>query len=51
VIAGAIEWGWIALDLEVDVGHQHVVSLHASRDFQPVPRNRLVRYLRSEQNT
>jgi GNAT superfamily N-acetyltransferase len=50
VIAGAIERGWIALDLEVDVGHQRVVSLYASRDFQPVPRTRFVRYLRNEPN-
>jgi GNAT superfamily N-acetyltransferase len=48
VIAGAIERGWIALDLEVDVDHQRVVSLYASRDFQPVPRNRFVRYLRND---
>jgi GNAT superfamily N-acetyltransferase len=50
VIAGAIERDWIALDLEVDVGHQRVVSLYASRDFQPVPRTRFVRYLRNELN-
>ena len=50
VIAGAIERGWIALDLEVDVGHQRVVSLYASRDFQPLPRTRFVRYLRNEPN-
>lgn len=50
VIAGAIERGWIALDLEVDVDHQRVVSLYASRDFHSVPRTRFVRYLRNEPN-
>ncbi len=50
VIAGAIERGWIALDLEVDVGHQRVVSLYASRDFQPVSRSRFVRHLRKAVN-
>ena len=45
VIAAASERGWVALDLEVDVGHQRVVSLYASRDFQPVPRTRFVRHL------
>ena len=50
VITGAIERGWMALDLEVDVGHQRVVSLYASRNFQPVPRTRFVRYLRNEPN-
>jgi GNAT superfamily N-acetyltransferase len=47
VIAGAIERGWIALDLEVDVSHQRVVSLYASRYFQPVSRSRFVRHLRN----
>jgi GNAT superfamily N-acetyltransferase len=51
VIAGAIKRGWIALDLEVDVGHQRVVSLYASRAFQPVSRTRFVRHLRNESNT
>jgi GNAT superfamily N-acetyltransferase len=50
VMTTAIERGWIAMDLEVDVGHQRVVSLYASRDFQPVPRNRFVRYLHNEPN-
>jgi GNAT superfamily N-acetyltransferase len=45
VIAGAIERGWIALDLEVDVAHLRVTSLYARRCFQPVSRNRFVRSL------
>ncbi|MGF1569951.1 MAG: GNAT family N-acetyltransferase [Nodosilinea sp.] len=48
VITGAIERGWIALDLEVDIGHQRAVSLYASRGFQPVHRSRLVRNLYDE---
>jgi GNAT superfamily N-acetyltransferase len=48
VIAGATERGWIALDLEVDSGHQRVISLYARRDFEPVARSRFVRCLREE---
>jgi ribosomal protein S18 acetylase RimI-like enzyme len=40
--------GWAALDLEVDDDHQRVISLYASRDFQPVPRTRFVRHLQDE---
>ena len=50
VIAGAIERGWIALDLEVDIAHQRVVSLYASRDFQQVSRSRFVRRLPNKAN-
>ncbi|MDR3404694.1 MAG: GNAT family N-acetyltransferase [Chthoniobacter sp.] len=50
VIAGAKERGWIALDLEVDSGHQRVISLYARRDFQPVSRSRFVRRLQTETN-
>lgn len=46
VIAGSRERQWIALDLEVDSGHQRVISLYARRDFQPVARSRFVRRLR-----
>lgn len=46
VIAGAKERGWIALDLEVDSGHQRVISLYARRNFQPLSRGRFVRRLR-----
>ena len=49
VIAGAYERGWIALDLEVDSGHQRVISLYARREFQPVPRSRFVRRFRTAQ--
>jgi GNAT superfamily N-acetyltransferase len=45
IIAGAKERQWIALDLEVDTGHQRVISLYAHRGFQPVARNRFVRRL------
>ena len=48
VISGAKERLWIALDLEVDSGHQRVVSLYARRDFQPLPRSRFVRNFRHE---
>lgn len=48
VIVGAIERGWIALDLEVDVGHQRVVSLYERRDFQSITRRRFVRHFRNE---
>jgi len=48
VIAGAKERGWIAFDLEVDSGHQRVISLYTRRDFQPVFRSRFVRRLRTE---
>jgi GNAT superfamily N-acetyltransferase len=40
--------GWVALDLEVDNNHQRVISLYASRNFQPVPRTRFVRHLQDE---
>jgi GNAT superfamily N-acetyltransferase len=50
VMAIAIKRGWIALDLEVDDGHQRVVSLYASRDFQPVSRTRFVRHFRNQPN-
>jgi GNAT superfamily N-acetyltransferase len=43
VIAGAKERRWIALDLEVDSGHQRVISLYARRHFQPLSRSRFVR--------
>lgn len=46
VIAAAKERGWMALDLEVDSGHQRVLSLYARRDFEPLSRSRLVRRLR-----
>jgi GNAT superfamily N-acetyltransferase len=49
VIAGAHERGWIALDLEVDSGHQRVTALYARREFQPVPRSRFVRRFRTAQ--
>jgi GNAT superfamily N-acetyltransferase len=50
VTAIAHDRGWAALDLEVDDDHQRVISLYASRDFQPVPRTRFVRHLRHEAN-
>jgi GNAT superfamily N-acetyltransferase len=48
VTAIAHDQGWAALDLEVDDGHQRVISLYASRDFQPLPRTRFVHHLRHE---
>jgi GNAT superfamily N-acetyltransferase len=45
VIAGAKDRQWIALDLEVDTGHQRVISLYTRREFQPVHRTRFVRRL------
>jgi len=45
VVAGAIERGWAALDLEVDSNHRRVISLYARNRFQPVDRTRFVRFL------
>jgi GNAT superfamily N-acetyltransferase len=50
VVAIAHDRGWAALDLEVNDDHQRVISLYASRDFQPVPRTRFVRYLQDSVN-
>jgi len=45
VVAGAIERGWAALDLEVDSNHRRVIPLYARNGFQPVDRTRFVRLL------
>lgn len=45
VIAAATERGWKALDLEVDSGHQRVISLYARHGFNSVHRSRFVRRL------
>jgi ribosomal protein S18 acetylase RimI-like enzyme len=50
VVTIAHNRGWAALDLEVDDDHQRVISLYASRDFQPVPRTRFVRHFQDEAN-
>lgn len=51
VIAGAKERRWVALDLEVDAGHQRAISLYASRGFQPMARNRFARRLDEDSQT
>ncbi|HSI14912.1 MAG TPA: GNAT family N-acetyltransferase [Chthoniobacter sp.] len=45
IIAGAKERQWVALDLEVDAGHQRAIPLYASRGFQSVARDRFARRL------
>jgi GNAT superfamily N-acetyltransferase len=45
VVAGAIERGWAALDLEVDSSHRRVIPLYSRNRFQPVHRTRFVRRL------
>jgi GNAT superfamily N-acetyltransferase len=45
IIAGAKERQWVALDLEVDSGHQRVIPLYVRRGFQPIARNRFARRL------
>jgi GNAT superfamily N-acetyltransferase len=50
VVTIAHDRGWAALDLEVDDDHQRVISLYASRDFQPVPRTRFVCHLQDAAN-
>lgn len=45
VIAGAAQRGWPALDLEVDSGHQRVISLYSRNGFEPVSRTRFVHRL------
>ena len=42
-ITAATERGFAALDLEVDTGHQRVVSLYVRHGFTPVHRTRHVR--------
>ena len=46
VVAGALERGWAALDLEVDSGHRRVIPLYSRNRFEPVHRTRFVRRLR-----
>jgi len=43
VVAAADARDWMALDLEVDAGHQRVIPLYARHGFEPVPRSRFVR--------